>query len=1043
MGGTVVLSVGRVGAGGARYYASQVAASPLAYYSGAGEAPGVWVGDGAADVGLSGRVDEATLGGFLAGNAPDGTVLAGGAKSRLGGLDLTFSAPKSVSMLWGLHPDPSVRETVAAAHRAAVTDAVGYVETEALTARRGRNGTIHVAVRGLVGAAFTHRSSRAGDPQLHTHVVVCNMVADNTGRWSTFDSRTLYRHAAADGYVYQASLRHHLAVTLGVEWGPVCSGQADLEGVERETLEVFSARRAEITAALAERGARSARAARVATLDTRPAKHPEPPDNLPGAGGLFERWARQAAQAGVDVTGLIRHHPTLRPPEGPHSRAGTPEPPGMPDGHGTPEGLNVDGLLAVLAGPAGLTADTSSFARRDVIKAVAAAARRGATAAQITRIADRFTAGRDAVELTDSTAHIAFKRWTTLDMIATENALLAVAANHHPNNPQPPSPDIPAGQGIPAGVASRGAIQEALACRPTLDAEQAGMVAGVCSTPAGVVCVVGKAGTGKTFALDAARDAWARAGLDVVGAALSARAALELQAGSAIPSFTLARLLADLAVPETRPAPGSVIVVDEAGMVGTRQLLALALAARDNNWKLVLVGDPRQLPEIQAGGAFAALCETTPTWRLETNRRQRHAWERAALDLLRDRRPAAAVAAYHNHSRIVASPTAPAQLEALVAGWFQHRNAGQRTLIVAPRRHQVDDINQAIQTVRARAGQIDPAQHLDVPGGQIMAGDEIVCLRNDRRRGVHNGLTLTVTGVDADLTLQAVDRVGAAYSIDAGYSQAGHVTLAYATTIHKAQGVTVDVALLVGDENLYAQSGYVALSRGRQTNLIYTINPQPDQPGERTVNHEQLLQALSQTKNQQLATNQIQPDTANTDQTPAGSPTQRRETLRDEMTLAGLLDERQHLRNVLAAHTTNPATPHGTTDGYGRSGQLDLFNNNPTHQPAQPARPTQPEQPGGWDATSGGWGDDSPAWDETHRRIVERIVETEKLIAWRVETLQAATSRGPAHPALPAAGWVADLLGPPPAHPAGRQRWDQAVTAANIYHDASLCVNLD
>ena len=125
-----MLSIGRVGAGGARYYAGQVASSALDYYTGSGEAQGVWLGAGAAAAGFAGDVDEKILAGLLSGTAPDATRLQGGPRGRLGGLDLTFSAPKSVSLLWALHPDLRVRRAVEEAHRAAVGEAVAYLESD-------------------------------------------------------------------------------------------------------------------------------------------------------------------------------------------------------------------------------------------------------------------------------------------------------------------------------------------------------------------------------------------------------------------------------------------------------------------------------------------------------------------------------------------------------------------------------------------------------------------------------------------------------------------------------------------------------------------------------------------------------------------------------------------------------------------------------------------------------------------------------------------------------------------------------------------------
>src|SRR5258708_30284203 len=148
------------------------------------------------------------------------------------------------------------------------------------------------------------------------------------------------------------------------------------------------------------------------------------------------------------------------------------------------------------------------------------------------------------------------------------------------------------------------------------------MVERLVTSGAGVEVVIGRAGTGKTYALEAARAAWQQQGVGVIGCALAARAALELQAGAGIPSVTIDRLLLDLGRAETTLAPDTVIVVDEAGMVGTRKLAQLLDHTRQAGAKAVLIGDNRQLPEIAAGGAFTALARQLPAFRLGDNRRQ-------------------------------------------------------------------------------------------------------------------------------------------------------------------------------------------------------------------------------------------------------------------------------------------------------------------------------------------------------------------------------------------------------------------------------------
>ena len=221
--------------------------------------------------------------------APLGRVLA----ARRPGFDLTFSAPKSVSVLFGIGDD-RLRAVLQEAHDRAVRDALGYLEREAAVTRRGPAGVHAIAGNGFVAAAFRHRTSRAGDPQLHTHVLVANLTLGADGQWSTLDGRRIYAHAKTAGFLYEARLRALLTRELGVEWTPVRNGLADVAGVPRSVLRAFSRRRAEIEAELERRGASGAAAAQVATLATRRGK-----DYRVTPEQLVPEWRERAASLGL------------------------------------------------------------------------------------------------------------------------------------------------------------------------------------------------------------------------------------------------------------------------------------------------------------------------------------------------------------------------------------------------------------------------------------------------------------------------------------------------------------------------------------------------------------------------------------------------------------------------------------------------------------------------------------------------------------------------------------------------------------------------
>jgi conjugative relaxase-like TrwC/TraI family protein len=239
------------------YYLNTVARGREEYYTGAGEAPGRWMGEGCASLGLSGDVAADDLAALLEGRASsDGVSLVTATPSRprrVAGFDLTFSAPKSVSVLYGLGLG-GVAKAVTAAHDVAVSDALHYLERHATFARRGHAGERSIETAGLIGAAFRHRTSRAGEPQLHTHVLVANAVLGTDGRWSAPHASLLYHYGRTAGFVYQAALRAGLVESLGVQFEPIRNGTAEVKGIDPKLTDAFSTRRKEVKARLSEFG---------------------------------------------------------------------------------------------------------------------------------------------------------------------------------------------------------------------------------------------------------------------------------------------------------------------------------------------------------------------------------------------------------------------------------------------------------------------------------------------------------------------------------------------------------------------------------------------------------------------------------------------------------------------------------------------------------------------------------------------------------------------------------------------------------------------
>jgi conjugative relaxase-like TrwC/TraI family protein len=813
-----MLSIGKIAVGQADYYLEQadgpttrtraVASGIEDYYLGGPEPAGEWIGDGAELLGLRGEVDGDELHRVLAGEHPaSGLALGRWAGSRVPGFDLTFSAPKSVSVLFGIG-DESMRRAIQAAHDVAVADASGYVERHAAVTRRGAGGVHRIPGRGLVAAAFRHRTSRAGDPQLHTHVLVANVTLGADGRWSALDGRRIYAHAKTAGYIYEARLRAELTRELGVEWTAVRNGIADVDGVPPAVLRAFSRRRVEIEAELARRGTHSATAAQVATLETRRRKdYGVTPDQL------VPEWQRRAASLGLgpeQVRALIGRA---------SARALDP--------------VTEERVAGRLAARDGLTHRRSTFTRRDVIQRLCNELPAGAatTGAELEDAADRFLRSERAVVLAVGSARsdvlrrrdgravplVADERvYSTPELLGLERRVLEHAID---------------GQGAGIAVARDRAIEDALRRRPTISREQAAMVRQLATEGTSVSVVVGQAGTGKTFALAAAREAWESSGYRVVGAALSWRAARELEESAGIPSASVEALLSRLRERPmtTLPARRSVVVVDEAGMVSTRQLAELVDRAALLRAKLVLVGDHRQLAEIEAGGAFRALARRLPVIELTENRRQAASWERDALALLRDGDSRRALRAYEDHGRVVAGGHADEVRRRLVAEWWSARDP-DGALMIAFRRVDVADLNGRARALMRSSGRLG-FDELTLPGGAFSVGDRVLLRRNDRRLDLANGDRAAVVAVDVARGTMGLDIAGRRAAVDRAYleqtSERAGASLVhgYAIAGHSAQGLTCDRAFVLITSEASREWCYTALSRGRQANRIYAVVP--------------------------------------------------------------------------------------------------------------------------------------------------------------------------------------------------------------------------
>jgi conjugative relaxase-like TrwC/TraI family protein len=586
----------------AEYLIGQVALGIDDYYLGIGEAPGVWQGHLADQLGLAGVVDADALRALLLGRAPmtDVELLPGRRPRTVTAFDVTFSAPKSVSLLWAF-ASPEVASVASIAHVEAVAVALEFLERRAGATRQQVDGERQRTPTGIAAATFVHRTSREGDPQLHTHCVVANVGRRPDGTYAALDATPLYEWGKAAGSIYQEELRRRLTEELGVEWGPNRNGCREMAGFDPAWLRTFSKRTQAIEEHLAGAGPenpdpkRRMWADEAASLATRPRK-----DGSLTPEVLRERWQAEADEIRLPTGHALEAHvgdrviPGLRPR------------------------LEWDDVADALIDPEeGLCAHRARFNEAHVVEHVAAL---GAGRLHVETIEDltaEFLDTDDAVRLLDHTGRRS-PQYSTLDHLLLEGRVL----DH--------LDDLSI---TPVAGADRAIIEDAITAEaPGLGADQADAVRALCAPGPAIRSLIAPAGFGKTTTVHAAALAAATAGHPVIGLAATNQAAGELRQ-TGIQAMTITRFSLDGAA---LPA-GAVVVLDEVSQVATSDAeVVLAAVAATPDASLWCLGDPHQAQSVRTGGLGAELARLggdgeIPAPHLTENRRQLDPAERHAL----------------------------------------------------------------------------------------------------------------------------------------------------------------------------------------------------------------------------------------------------------------------------------------------------------------------------------------------------------------------------------------------------------------------------
>lgn len=735
------------------------------YYTNGGERPGRWWGKSASALDLNGEVNAARLKNLMYGFAPDGKrplVQNAGALDRQSAWDLTFSAPKSVSVLWS-QSDKKVRSIIEEAHRKAVTGALSYLEENATYTRRGKGGAYHEKAS-LIAAMFEHSTSRALEPQLHTHALVLNVCVRKDGSTGTVESRPLYTNKMTAGALYRAELAKELKRHLRLELRRK-NNWFEIKGISDEILEHFSTRRKQIEEELERLGLTGAKASSIATLSTRTAKQEVSREVL------FTKWQKEAKELGY-ISPAIKPSSEIE------------------------QEIPVEDLTDLALSRA--TENNSHFSSAQFIRLLAEESQiTGRGIDEVLSAAENVLNGSDVVPLQD-TAHD--RLYSTQEMIELEKKLLQLAAERQKEPFYTPDfrSDGPFANG--------------------LTEEQRIALEHIVSHAGRVKVISGIAGSGKSYLLNAAHSIWSSGDFSVAGAALSGKAAQELEEATKIPSDTLHSCLLKL---EKRQLSSDILVIDEAGMIGTGMMERLIRLTDEQNTKLILVGDSRQLQAIGAGGAFKKLGDELGKVELTKIYRQEDNWAKKAVRDVIKGDIGEVLAEFKERDLLHVSSDRLQTIRDLISVWTKEGCAEpSKNVILAAEKSDIWKLNVMAQRER-KARNLLGEDSITALDENFHEGDRVLFTRNSKNYGVKNGQIGTVKEVyspERILTVTLDD--GRCTSIN--LEKYPHIQLGYALTTHKAQGMTVDNSyVLLGGMMQDRELSYVQISRAKKKTRLF------------------------------------------------------------------------------------------------------------------------------------------------------------------------------------------------------------------------------
>ena len=771
-------------------------------------------------------------------------------QTAIAGFDLVFTPSKSVSIAWGLG-DKQLRKDIEAAHEHAIQDVVRHLESNVVMTRRGHNGIRQIDTKsGIIGTKFRHYDSRAGDPNLHDHVVIANRVEGADDKWSSIDGRVLYQYGVECSELYNSKVQEYVTQLTGLQFEPrMQNGKPihEIVGISDETIRAFSSRRGDISAELdrvkakfvADNGYEPSekqliKLAQQATLATRPAK-----SEARSLEDLHTEWVAAAhalSEHGVQVpvdhqlaeslkTASLNYEQSVL--QGARQEA-----------YSTPLEAHTDAVLSRLEEARStwrrthINAETSRYVRelglnetqdRGLISSIRQSVIEDSLPLHIkdTRLTPREYLRKDG---TSQYQRIDSELFTSERVLAAENKILDAASRAV----------IPASTADVFELAAQKKRAELAAQGHTLPAGQEAMARAFATSDKLLVVGIGAAGAGKTSSTRLAVDAIEASGNRVIGMAPTAAAAAVMHTEMRITADTVDKILTDWqsgkASVDVRP--GDVLLVDEAGMIATPKMEKILTLAQERGALVRALGDYRQLSAVGSGGALRLVDREIGAVHLDELFRFKNPEEAAATLSLREP-PLVGTdkpfSWYLENNRVVAG-SADAMIEDVFSGYSADVTAGKQSIMIASTNETVTRLNDLAQAHAIEHGQVSTGAGAVVLHNSSRAhvGDTIVTRQNARRLIVNSGQDFVKNGDlwrvtdlhdDGRITAQHIQH-GGKVTLPAHYVEQS-VELGYASTIHRAQGSTVDTAHALVDASTDRAGAYVALTRSRENNQLY------------------------------------------------------------------------------------------------------------------------------------------------------------------------------------------------------------------------------